>query len=474
MRQILSFAIAFLFVLSCRSQLGVDNDPALLYAKGQEQFAGGNMEEAVVSFLSALSQAEASDNYKLQGQIAEVLGEMSNLAGNHVDEKVYALRALACFELGTDSLAVDIARYNLALALHNTGDHSPLDSLLDKINDWWVYRCTFPLRADHEMMQEHPDYAKASEWFEKALDYGVEMNEADYYKYAYSLVRTGRKREADSLLVLMKDYPESVSSRWWKYQISKERGDSEAAYMELERYSQLRDSLGNESLMQKLSKKQADYLRLSMEETRKQKSISYLVATIITLLFFLLIGVFLWTWNVHRRKVMTLNDLMQTRQEKVEEMIALAHRDTEEGRNHLEDLRRMFVRIYQEKFEEVIDLTQIKAEEKLVSQASMQQHWMQVSRILSEISDPAKQKKFEARINKDLDNIMYKIRTDFPKLREDDYRFLSYIIVGFDTASLSVLFDQTPGAVRVRKTRLKSILLNSESENKGLYSIFFS
>ncbi|MBO5193421.1 MAG: hypothetical protein J6B62_00850 [Bacteroidales bacterium] len=64
---------------------------------------------------------------------------------------------------------------------------------------------------------------------------------------------------------------------------------------------------------------------------------------------------------------------------------------------------------------------------------------------------------------------MSKLRHDFPSFKEDDYRLLSYMIVGFEAKTIATLMDITPGSVYTRKSRLKDKILSTSTENAELY-----
>ena len=69
-------------------------------------------------------------------------------------------------------------------------------------------------------------------------------------------------------------------------------------------------------------------------------------------------------------------------------------------------------------------------------------------------------------------DIMKKLRTDFPEFSEVQFRFLTYIIAGFDASSLAFLLNTSKNNVWVRKSRLKDRIFNSSSTNKDLYGTF--
>lgn len=66
---------------------------------------------------------------------------------------------------------------------------------------------------------------------------------------------------------------------------------------------------------------------------------------------------------------------------------------------------------------------------------------------------------------------MIKLRTDFPKFKEDDFRLLSYVIAGFEAKTIATLMDVTPGSVYTRKSRMKDKILSASTENVKLYRL---
>ena len=82
--------------------------------------------------------------------------------------------------------------------------------------------------------------------------------------------------------------------------------------------------------------------------------------------------------------------------------------------------------------------------------------------------------RFEKMIDKSLNNIMKHFRDDFPNYNENDYRFVSYVIVGFDATTLSVIFDMpSQASVYMRKSRIKKQIINSGSDYKQSYLEMF-
>jgi hypothetical protein len=94
-----------------------------------------------------------------------------------------------------------------------------------------------------------------------------------------------------------------------------------------------------------------------------------------------------------------------------------------------------------------------------------------VKDIIKDISgDTAGQKRFEQMIDNSLSGIMKHFREDFPDYSEEDYRFVSYLIVGFDATTISIILNMpSVASVYTRKSRIKRVVQESESKNKGVF-----
>lgn len=62
---------------------------------------------------------------------------------------------------------------------------------------------------------------------------------------------------------------------------------------------------------------------------------------------------------------------------------------------------------------------------------------------------------FEDIINRDMDNIVQKLRDEVTDLKEIDYKIFAFTLVGFDVTTISHLLDMSINAVHVRKTRMR-------------------
>lgn len=140
----------------------------------------------------------------------------------------------------------------------------------------------------------------------------------------------------------------------------------------------------------------------------------------------------------------------------------------------LSSLRSEYANMYREKFRYLGELCETYFRASGFNEP--QRHvYEKVQRMIKDISgDRDGQQRFEKMIDKELGNIMKYFREDFPNYLEDDYRFVSYVFVGFDSTTLLVVLGMpSQSSVYVKKNRIKNTIKNSSSPRKDLYLSMF-
>ena len=139
------------------------------------------------------------------------------------------------------------------------------------------------------------------------------------------------------------------------------------------------------------------------------------------------------------------------------------------------ELQKMYAGLYQKQFSEIgknYDASYLNNPDR-TSQKISKQVASEISNILSEISaQSSNHTEFEARINRDADNIIAKIRKDYPRYSDDDIRLICYLVAGFDATTISVLMNITGENARVKKHRIRGRLLRDKGENSELYRLW--
>lgn len=77
-------------------------------------------------------------------------------------------------------------------------------------------------------------------------------------------------------------------------------------------------------------------------------------------------------------------------------------------------------------------------------------------------------------INTCHNNAMEKLRSEITFLKDDDYKILCYIFAGFSNQAIAVFTNSEVGAVATRKSRLKSKIINANTQSKELFASLFA
>ena len=314
-----------------------------------------------------------------------------------------------------------------------------------------------------------------------------------YYEYAYLLLLIGNKSTAENILSQLSEIDESVETMEIRYRIAKyEEHDKEALTL-LKGLLLYQNDVVKKQLAQSVFKAQSDYYRLTAEVSEQKSTIANQRSVIILIASLMMAGLLYIVFMKRKTALSSEKDRLaqaveeserlletvrnrakQEKEERDKDIFDLKSRNERE-RDKIKELRDMYVSLYQKRFYEIGKYYDAASSHRLESIKEKAYHDVisSTQALFEEIASGSEgQKKFEARINADLDDIVSKIRSDFPKLKDDDIRFICYLIVGFDTSTISFLMDISKENVRVKKHRLREKLNGYSGPNETLYRLF--
>ena len=99
--------------------------------------------------------------------------------------------------------------------------------------------------------------------------------------------------------------------------------------------------------------------------------------------------------------------------------------------------------------------------------------YAEVKKILAILDEP-NQKELESMLDDNLDGIMTKLRAAIPDTTEKDFRFISFLVLGFDTKTISRMMDYNVNTVYTKRYIIKEKISKLDGENKALFSEFIS
>lgn len=451
---------------------------------------------AVIYYLQALRESSEYDYYH-RGLIYAASADAYNASFNDEEELRNTILAYECFEkIGDKDL--DLSLYKVAQAYHNNERFDVADSLYSLVYSGKDSTSRLALYAmedlvSNDLYQEKQDVERDLELLEYVAEHRGNLSLESYYEYAYLLLLAGKESEAENILSQLSNREANGKTMEIRYRIAECKGQNEEALALLKSMLSHQNDVVKKKLAQSVFKAQSDYYRLTAEVSEQKSTISN-QRSIIILITGLMIIALLYVIFMKRKSTLirekdrltqaveeserlletVKNRANEEKSEREKDILDLKSRNERE-QDKIKDLREMYVALYQKRFSEIGKYYDAASSHRLESIKEKAYHDVisSTQALFEEIASGSEgQKKFEARINADLDDIVSKIRSDFPKLKDDDIRFICYLIVGFDTSTISFLMDISKENVRVKKHRLREKLNGYSGPNETLYRLF--
>ena len=451
---------------------------------------------AVIFYSQALRESSADDYYH-KGLAYEALANAYSASFNTEEELRNAIFAHDCFEkMGDKNLA--LSRYKIAQAYHNNEQFDLADSLYSSVYSGLdsTSKLAFYAMEDqvcNDLQQEKPEVKRDLRLLEYVAEHRGNLTLTSYYEYAYLLLLIGEKVTAENILSQLSESEESVETMEIRYRIAEYEENDEEALTLLKSMLSYQNDVVKKQLAQSVFKAQSDYYRLNAEVSEQKSTIANQRSIIFLIVGLMIVGslyiAFMKRKIALSREKERLTQAVEESERLLETVMNRAKQEKEERdknifdlkslnereQDKIKELRDMYVTLYQKRFSEIGKYYDAASSHRLesIKEKAYNDVISSTQALFEEIASGSEgQKKFEARINADLDDIVFKIRSDFPKLKEEDIRFICYLIVGFDTSTISFLMDITKENVRVKKHRLREKLNGYAGPNETLYRLF--
>ena len=440
-----------------------------LYYLGLSYYYAQDYKNAILEFTKAEKVAERSDSLYL-GMTKDIKATI--YSATHNDSE--ALRLLK--EAYDIYLELSLHQYinntelRLANLYCNNDDFLKADSLYihlissEKVDDF-IKNSATKNKAFITISHYNKDYDKAAFLYDRLVndsDASI-LTYKDYWAYAYSLSKVGRKEEAQSLVSQLKSVDSSGTADYWMYLIEKSRGNSENALKYLEHTTTKTDKEVMKALQQSLALTQRDYYESEFINAEFKARNRQLIAISVGVSSVLVLVLLLWATSVYVRR----------QREEKEYYLNYANeirRQLEAAKNEdYPQLKRKYLEIYKSKFEMISSLYE---EYVLYRGKKNAEHaiYSKVSEIINAfIGDNANRQQLESVLNDSLDGIVSMLRKEMPRLKEIDYSIFCYMVIGFDATSISHLLNISTNVVYIRKSRMRQHIEDADPEHKDQF-----
>ena len=431
--------------------------------------------------LSLDDSLNVDDNH-YKGLINSAISVIYSRNRNYEQELYYTREALKYGRMAGDSVGIWAITGHLAACYGNMQMYEDADRVYDEFFSMHIYDTLKYARrrlnyAKDLIRRETKRPAQSIEIIEDvAKTFPKAMTVEAYCIYAYALQISGNSDAASSIIQQLEAMNGSTDIiRVWRYRICREQGQYKQAIEDLEHSIMVQDSVILASIQQSLLRTQRDYLNAKTELLKKENKIVRQKIYLTVVVSFVLLGGLFFLYIRRRasysKRIEELSSLYLASQQmldlqnlKTDSLYAqLAEKDSD-----ILSLRKKYATMYKAQYKTLNDLcaaylSPIKKDRKEV----LYDEAMRQLDII--INDRESQDKFMVMVNCSLDNIIDKLRMDLPNHKDQDFRFLMFIIVGFDATTIANLTGYSVGTVYTKKNRLKGEIANLSSPHKDFY-----
>ncbi len=324
----------------------------------------------------------------------------------------------------------------------------------------------------------------AIKYTEEALSKGARLKEDLAYSYSYALILQGQNEKAQTLLDSLRAFAPSINSCFWNYKICRRQKDYKSAMEYCEEFDRLRFEDYNNKNNQSVHKAEAERNEV-LAALSKTKSHLYRLMFVLALLILaaiLFLGYYYISF-LKRKREEELSRIADIAEES-SRLLAIANNDYQQLKGSHTDLEEKYFKLqhsfclaYQNQLSELGRLCEkgiSDSDAYSIKNRALTHTSARIEKFINDINRKASgQKELEKVINANLDNIITKIREDFPEFNNEDILFICYMAMHFDTTTIAFLADKTKTNIRVKRHRYREKLFSKNTPNSELYRVVF-
>lgn len=446
-----------------------------LFYQGVIQYNAKDYEQAIVTLSKAEKLALSIPDSLFLGMIYSTESVVYNKNYNSYEEYRYALKAYECYsDIGAEYKALT-AKFTLGVSYQSLRRFDEAIAVYSELLPEFIALKDTILIADclkscafASVFKDVPDPDRCIKMFEQAVnEYKSPLTAREYGCLAYAYSLNGDYHSADSILSQLSGFEESL---YWGYMVNRLRGDYKTAIKQMEKANERQDSIVLVTLRESAVKALGTYYRLEAADSENKIVTLRLWLTSLALSIVIVVLIIIFVVRHYKEKYST----------EMEQLLSIAEsakreKEIEHGlyEKQLFELRKKISLQHKSRFSLLKDLCE---KYTFYDNKSDQQRFVreQIVPLLESIrKESGSHSDFEDLINKNLCNIMSKLRGDMRTFTENDFVLISYVIAGFDASLIARLMDMKKSDVYSRKHRLSVRILNAHTENSELYKDVF-
>ena len=440
---------------------------------GTEQYNAGQFNQAIVSFSKAAEFADKVEDQNLLGILYSRMADTFTATKEYTQAASYIDKSLDCFRKCGLKDQEKLVQVNEAINLAQRREWGKADSCfisLSSDSTLAINLKSLVLRnyALEILYNQSRNDLDALEIFESAKKYGGDLTDLEQLcGYAYILGVSGQKERSDSLFKVIETHGDAAKYNlyYWRHRTKLSNNDYKLAYDYLLAAESIADSINSHASALSAEKSHKEYLEKdiiskenSISRQRQLFCLYLLLSTVIIILIIVL--------QANRRR------LNIEKQGRMEIVIDSLNEQIRNMRSEMENLTRTHTKARFSYTAKLYELVYHLGKEGI----SKERLYQIVNKEVKALKhDADAQEKFERLLNQEGSEIMSRFRKSFNKLSEDEYRLASLIFAGYDNTTILLIMEiSTLEYVRVKKSRLKQKIEDSQTADREIFLAYFT
>ena len=452
-----------------------DEQMRTFFYLGNIERNAGKRESAMADYIIADESSPEATDYYTAGLLKSAIAGAYSRDFNSSKELEYMEDAIRFARMAGDTVGVWYYEARLAESYFNCGNLEKSDSLFEAfltapILDSLIYADELLSYAKSLVLRNQPSPERSIDLIKESVSLNGQLADvSDISVYAYALELTGCRDEADSIIGIEPEQYGVEILPSFKYRIYKHRGEIDKALDYLEYAVDKQDSVVLKTLEQSMVSFQSEFFKarsVSMQKTVDNEKQTKQIAFLIILL---LIALLLIQYMDRKRKAALMEANIASLSKEMSVSISTLTEEINARETMLEGMRKQNIILLRERFDVIHELcsdfySPSRANKKDAIYKTVEKEVNKFG------TDVRAQRALQMFLDEKMDNVISRMREALPRHNEADFAFISYLIMGFDAKTISLLLGMQVDTVYTKKNRLRREIeaLPSEPEKKFL------
>ena len=478
---------------------GSDKDRMLAYYyHGRVYQNAEDYNQAIIAFSNAEKYAKTCEDDFYLGMIYRGMHSIYNRTYNNSDALKYAILSRNHFKKSANELHYIYSLRDIALIYHNLNKFNECLALCDTvkhiakgIKDTVLYASVLDIEIASTVYKTDKEPEKAIQTFNFIVD-SLHRNPSfqAWHDIAEAYAETGQYDTAYNIINRLKTLvlPNSVAEGTLtsvQSRIDLAKHDYKNSLLNFQKAVDIQDSLFYTILNQAVVNTQKDYFKRQAEydaERLRMKNTIILLIVIASVVTLASISYFWYrkvkdkerekefeTARLMDRISEVRNELISLQREKDEQISSLTRALESENQEAMSGFREQIYSLYQTRFRFFDNICRQYYSFGMTA-SKQKQIFKVVEENIREVSDDKEIMALEEIVDAFRGGVMKKLRVEFPRFKEEDFKVMCYWYAGFSPTAMCVFMKVDDiNDIYKRKSRLKARIERSESPNKDFF-----